>query len=92
MVIDSENHKVVVKGKKADPLKALRRLRKKYSRNAELISPKPICHAEIRKEPEKKKEVGLISKNIYSTKLRLSLLVHLVNHDHFVIWFILYAG
>ncbi|XP_041016264.1 heavy metal-associated isoprenylated plant protein 8-like [Juglans microcarpa x Juglans regia] len=56
VVIDIANHLVVVKGKKADPLKVLKRLQKKYSRNAELISPK-FHNTEVRKEPEKKKEV-----------------------------------
>lgn len=47
---------VVVKGKKADPKKALERLQKKYSRNVELIHPKPKPESEKKKEQEKKKE------------------------------------
>ncbi|KAG6651359.1 hypothetical protein CIPAW_06G105400 [Carya illinoinensis] len=56
VVIDSANHRVIVKGKKADPLKALKRLQKNYSRNAELISPEPMFHTEVGKEPERKKQ------------------------------------
>lgn len=41
MVVDSENQKVIVKGKIADPMKVLERLAKKYSKNVELISPRP---------------------------------------------------
>jgi hypothetical protein len=47
---------VVVKGKRADPVKALKRLRNKYSRNVELISPLPKSDNEKKKEHEKKKE------------------------------------
>ncbi|XP_050278172.1 heavy metal-associated isoprenylated plant protein 8-like [Quercus robur] len=36
VVIDSANRKVVVKGKNADPLKALQTLQKKYSRNVQV--------------------------------------------------------
>ncbi|GLT73288.1 hypothetical protein SLA2020_451580 [Shorea laevis] len=56
VIIDTANHTVVVKGKRADPVKALQRLRKKYSRNVELISPQPKSDNEKKKEPEKKKE------------------------------------
>ncbi|KAG4201988.1 hypothetical protein ERO13_A05G309950v2 [Gossypium hirsutum] len=38
---DMKSNRVVVKGQKADPLKALERIKKKYSTNVELISPKP---------------------------------------------------
>ncbi|OIS95764.1 PREDICTED: heavy metal-associated isoprenylated plant protein 8-like [Nicotiana attenuata] len=37
--VDEKNHKVVVKGKKADPLKVAERLRKKSGKHVELISP-----------------------------------------------------
>ncbi|KAK7847875.1 heavy metal-associated isoprenylated plant protein 8 [Quercus suber] len=58
VVIDSANRKVVVKGKNADPLKALQTLQKKYSRNVELISPKLKPEDKNKKkEPEKKQEV-----------------------------------
>lgn len=57
-MIDSANRKVVVKGKNADPLKALQTLQKKYSRNVELISPKLKPEDKNKKkEPEKKQEV-----------------------------------
>ncbi|CAN6479008.1 unnamed protein product [Victoria cruziana] len=46
---DSKAHKVVVKGKKADPLKVCERIQKKSGKKAELISPLP-------KPPEEKKE------------------------------------
>ncbi|TYJ36875.1 hypothetical protein E1A91_A05G338500v1 [Gossypium mustelinum] len=38
---DMKSNRVVVKGQKADPLKVLERIKKKYSTNVELISPKP---------------------------------------------------
>ncbi|XP_050366423.1 heavy metal-associated isoprenylated plant protein 8 [Argentina anserina] len=50
--VDYPNNRVVVKGKRADPLKVLERVQKKYSRNAELISPKLIPQCKERKEPE----------------------------------------
>ncbi|CAN4124822.1 unnamed protein product [Withania somnifera] len=50
--IDEKNHKVVVKGKKVDPLKVAERLRKKSGKHVELISPIPS----MRKEEEKKRE------------------------------------
>jgi hypothetical protein len=46
---DSKASKVVVKGKKADPIKVCERLRKKNGRKVELISPLP-------KPPEENKE------------------------------------
>ncbi|EXB40323.1 hypothetical protein L484_017465 [Morus notabilis] len=56
VMIDSVNHKVVIKGKKIDPLKVLERLRKKYSRNVELISPKFFKLENKEKKDEGKKE------------------------------------
>ncbi|MBA0692609.1 hypothetical protein Goari_010158, partial [Gossypium aridum] len=38
---DMKSNRVVAKGQKADPLKVLERVKKKYSTNVELISPKP---------------------------------------------------
>ena len=74
VVIDSANRKVVVKGKNADPLKALQTLQKKYSRNVELISPKLKPEDKNKKkEPEKKQEVYYnctkftLSKTYYSS-------------------------
>ncbi|XP_031491231.1 heavy metal-associated isoprenylated plant protein 7-like [Nymphaea colorata] len=46
---DSKAHKVVVKGKKADPVKVCQRIQKKSGKKAELISPLP-------KPPEAEKE------------------------------------
>ncbi|KAB2635065.1 copper transport protein CCH [Pyrus ussuriensis x Pyrus communis] len=54
VVVDYPNHKVTVKGKKADPLRVLERVQNKFSRNAELISPMPKPENKQKKEPEKK--------------------------------------
>ncbi|GAV86330.1 HMA domain-containing protein [Cephalotus follicularis] len=51
--VDKANNKVTVKGQRADPVKVLERIRKKYSRNAELLSPKPNKEE---KKPEKREE------------------------------------
>ncbi|KAH0991955.1 hypothetical protein GBA52_003438 [Prunus armeniaca] len=56
VTVDYANQRVVVKGKKANPLKVLERLQKKYSSNAELISPKPKPENKEKKEPQKKEE------------------------------------
>lgn len=56
VMIDSANHKVVIQGKKIDPLKVLERLRKKYSRNVELISPRFFELENEEKKDEGKKE------------------------------------
>ncbi|XP_022775668.1 heavy metal-associated isoprenylated plant protein 8 [Durio zibethinus] len=53
---DVKGDKVIVKGPKADPLKVLERVKKKYSRNAELISPKPKPKANDKQELQKKAE------------------------------------
>ncbi|KAG7580448.1 Heavy metal-associated domain superfamily [Arabidopsis suecica] len=50
------DNKVVVSGKFDDPLKILRRVQKKFSKNAELISPKPNPKQDQKKEPQQKKE------------------------------------
>ncbi|KAM1789802.1 hypothetical protein ACFX12_033926 [Malus domestica] len=54
VVVDYPNHKVTVKGKKADSLRVLERVQNKFSRNAELISPIPKPENKQKKEPEKK--------------------------------------
>lgn len=41
VAIDAANQRITVKGTIVDPLKVLQRLRKKFSRNVELISPVP---------------------------------------------------
>lgn len=55
---DSKASKVVVKGKKADPIKVWQRLQKKSGRKVELISPLPkppeAAAAEEKKEEESK--------------------------------------
>ncbi|KAJ0674315.1 putative protein kinase RLK-Pelle-CrRLK1L-1 family [Helianthus annuus] len=52
---DCENHKVVVKGEKADPLKVLERIHKETGRKVELLSPvtKPLVEEAKRLEQEK---------------------------------------
>ncbi|KAM0020035.1 putative protein kinase RLK-Pelle-CrRLK1L-1 family [Helianthus debilis subsp. tardiflorus] len=52
---DCENHKVVVKGEKADPLKVLERIHKETNRKVELLSPvtKPLVEEAKRLEQEK---------------------------------------
>ncbi|XP_059315949.1 heavy metal-associated isoprenylated plant protein 8-like [Lycium ferocissimum] len=57
--IDEKNHKVVVKGEKADPLKVAERLRKKSGKHVELISPIPPKKKEEEKK-EKKQEPKVI--------------------------------
>nr|VDD47502.1 unnamed protein product [Brassica oleracea] len=49
-------NKVVVSGKFDDPVKILRRVQKKFSKNAELISPKPNLNQDQKKEQQQKKE------------------------------------
>ncbi|KAG5399331.1 hypothetical protein IGI04_021145 [Brassica rapa subsp. trilocularis] len=49
-------NKVVVSGKFDDPVKILRRVQKKFSKNAELISPKPNPNQDQKKEQQQKKE------------------------------------
>ncbi|XP_068656018.1 heavy metal-associated isoprenylated plant protein 7-like [Aristolochia californica] len=52
---DSKTHKVVVKGKKADPLKVLDRVQRKSHRKVELLTPLPKPPAEDAKKPEAEK-------------------------------------
>ncbi|CAK9144342.1 unnamed protein product [Ilex paraguariensis] len=52
--IDAKNHKVTVKGKKADPIKVTERLRKKSGKHVELISPIPPKDKEEKKDEKKK--------------------------------------
>ncbi|KAK4841758.1 hypothetical protein QYF36_009997 [Acer negundo] len=58
--IDRANSTVIVKGGKADPIKVFERVQKKYSRNVELLHPKPKPGGEKKQEPEKK-EVRVFS-------------------------------
>ncbi|XP_058103094.1 heavy metal-associated isoprenylated plant protein 7-like [Magnolia sinica] len=59
---DCKSHKVVVKGKKADPLKVLERIQRKSHRKVELLTPIPKPVEEPKKaeeekpKPEEKKE------------------------------------
>ncbi|XP_052111184.1 heavy metal-associated isoprenylated plant protein 8-like [Arachis duranensis] len=60
IVIDRENNKVTVKGEVVkDPLKVLERLKKKYSKNVELLSPK-IKPEKPKKEEKKEKDKPII--------------------------------
>ncbi|XP_075522574.1 heavy metal-associated isoprenylated plant protein 8-like [Primulina tabacum] len=53
--IDAKNNKVIVKGKKADPIKVAERLRKKSGKHVELISPQPEKEEKkVEKKPEQK--------------------------------------
>lgn len=55
--IDRENHRIFLKGDIIkDPSKVLERLQKKFSKNVELISPKPKPENKQKKEPEKKEQ------------------------------------
>ncbi|CAA3026282.1 heavy metal-associated isoprenylated plant 8-like [Olea europaea subsp. europaea] len=55
--IDAKNHKVTVKGKKADPTKVAERLRKKSGKHVNLISPIP---PKEEKKEEKKPEPPVV--------------------------------
>lgn len=58
VAVDRENHKITVKGDVfKDPLKVLERLKNKYSKNVELISPKPKPDNQKKKDQEKKEQV-----------------------------------
>ncbi|TKY71863.1 Copper transport protein ATX1 [Spatholobus suberectus] len=55
VVVDREHQRVIVKGEAVnDPVKVLERLRRKYSKNVELISPKPKPDNK-QKKPQKKR-------------------------------------
>ncbi|KAK4413150.1 Heavy metal-associated isoprenylated plant protein 7 [Sesamum alatum] len=62
--IDDKNHKVIVKGKKADPIKVSERLRKKSGKHVELIAPKPIKE-EIKEEKKPEPQVIEVVLKIY---------------------------
>ncbi|KAJ4835151.1 hypothetical protein Tsubulata_009730 [Turnera subulata] len=55
ILIDDANNKVTVKGKNVDPMKVLARLQRKYSRNVELLHPKPKPNNDENNEPKKEK-------------------------------------
>ncbi|KAK1370709.1 Heavy metal-associated isoprenylated plant protein 7 [Heracleum sosnowskyi] len=63
--IDSKNHKVTVKGEKADPIKVVERVRKKSRKHVELISPGLLSKdtqeeiKEVKKEEPKLVEITL---------------------------------
>ncbi|GFQ06697.1 hypothetical protein PHJA_002813700 [Phtheirospermum japonicum] len=55
--IDANNQKVIVKGKKADPIKVAERLRKKTGKHVKLISPQPKKQVKEEKKPEPEPKV-----------------------------------
>lgn len=57
---DRKNHKVIVKGEKADPLKVLERVKKKYGKNVELLSPIPKAKEPQENKKEEKEKVLFI--------------------------------
>ncbi|XP_038875116.1 heavy metal-associated isoprenylated plant protein 8-like [Benincasa hispida] len=57
---DTENQKVIIKGKDLNPKKILEGIRKKYSKNVELISPKELPDTPNQNKPEPKKEEAQI--------------------------------
>ena len=59
MTADVGNAKVVIKGKELKPNKILEEIRRKYSKNAQLISPKPLPETpnQTKADPPKKEEV-----------------------------------
>lgn len=78
--IDAKNHKVTVKGEKADPIKVTERLRKKSGKHVELISPKP---EKQEKKEEEKPEVNsifffLIFHIYYCASLKIDEMLELV--------------
>lgn len=56
---DVKHSKVTVKGRNAHPLKVLERLRKKYGKNVELISPIPKPQESQQEKKEDKEQVSL---------------------------------
>ncbi|KAL6529106.1 hypothetical protein OROHE_014850 [Orobanche hederae] len=63
--IDAKNHKVNVKGKKADPIKVADRVRKKTGKHVELISPKPKKQVKEEKKPEPEPKVIEVVLKVY---------------------------
>jgi len=71
---DVGNAKVVIKGKDLKPNKILEQIRRKYSKNAQLISPKPLPETpnQTKADPPKKEEVR--------ETLASFLLLHIISH------------
>ncbi|KAG8365855.1 hypothetical protein BUALT_Bualt17G0015300 [Buddleja alternifolia] len=61
--INAKNHKVTVKGKKADPIKVAERLRKKTGKHVELISPKPKKEDKKEENKPEKNELAKCNKS-----------------------------
>ena len=51
---------MIVKGEKADPLKVLERVKKKYGKNVELLSPIPKAKEPQENKKEEKEKVLFI--------------------------------
>ncbi|KAF1881912.1 hypothetical protein Lal_00038555, partial [Lupinus albus] len=65
ITIERENNKVIVKGDIVkDPMKVLETLQKKYSKNVELISPKPKPEKQKIKEKKEEPKVVLPEKTV----------------------------
>lgn len=62
--IDSKNHKVTVKGAKADPIKVMERVRKKSRKHVELISPVLSKDKQEEIKEVKKEEVSVVGHHI----------------------------
>ncbi|KAJ0038014.1 hypothetical protein Pint_23762 [Pistacia integerrima] len=78
IMIDRANNKVIVRGKNADPEKIFRRIRKKYSTNIELLSPKPkpVEVFQHKKEPEKKEPQPQVKVVIFKMYMHCQGCVH----------------
>ncbi|KAJ0095035.1 hypothetical protein Patl1_16978 [Pistacia atlantica] len=78
IMIDRANNKVIVRGKNADPEKIFRRIRKKYSTNIELLSPKPkpVEVFQHKKEPEKKEPQPQVKVVIFKMYMHCEGCVH----------------
>ncbi|KAJ9709902.1 hypothetical protein PVL29_001404 [Vitis rotundifolia] len=64
---DRKSHKVTVKGEKADPLKVLERVKKKYGKNVELLSPIPKAKEpqDNKKEEKEEPKVMIVVLKVY---------------------------
>lgn len=66
---DMENKKVVIKGKDLNPKKIMEEIKKKYSKNVELISPKDLPDTPKQNKPQPKKEEVIFSFLFFSIHL-----------------------
>ncbi|KAL3656016.1 hypothetical protein CASFOL_000412 [Castilleja foliolosa] len=63
--IDANNQKVIIKGKKADPIKMVERLRKKTGKHVKLISPQPKKQVKEEKLTEAEPKVIEVVLKVY---------------------------